>query len=226
MGRRRKGRGRSGGLLWAVLRLPFVLLGRVLAVLLSLPFVRLLLGLLLGAALLLAAETVALARLLGMRHRTLLEVAIIAAYAASLALPGYLWWRLRLRRRLRVQRFESLLALSPAQFEAAVGELLRDAGYRDVKHVGRAGDLGADLRCRDRQGRSVVVQCKRHAPGIRVGSAEVQAFIGMVTVHHQAERGIFVTTSAFTAPARRLAEAHAVTLLDGPALAHMLQQGT
>jgi restriction system protein len=206
-----------------LLSLPFVLAGCALGALLSLPFVRLLLALLLGAAALLAVEAVALVRLLGTRHHTLLEVAIGAAYAASLCLLIWLWWRLRRRRRLRVQRFESLLALSPAQFEAAVGELLRGAGYRDVKHVGRAGDLGADLRCRDRQGRSVVVQCKRHAPGIRVGSAEVQAFIGMVTVHHQAERGIFVTTSAFTAPARRLAETHAVTLIDGPALARMVK---
>jgi restriction system protein len=95
-------------------------------------------------------------------------------------------------------------------------------GYRDVQHVGGSGDLAADLKCRDGVGRSVVVQCKRYAPGVSIGSPEVQKFIGMVTVHHQAERGIFVTTSVFTAPAVRLARQHDIELIDGRDLANLV----
>jgi restriction system protein len=111
--------------------------------------------------------------------------------------------------------------LTPPQFEMAVGQLLHNMGYQDVEHVGRAGDLGADLRCRDDFGRSVVVQCKRHAPGISVGSPDVQKFIGTLRVHH-AERGIFVTTSAFTVPASQLARQQGIELIDGQKLADLV----
>ncbi len=56
---------------------------------------------------------------------------------------------------------------------------------------------------------------------MRVGSREVQTFIGMMHVHHQAERGIFVTTSTLTAPAARLAAEHKLEVIDGPALARL-----
>jgi restriction system protein len=223
MARRRKGRRGSSSPIARLLALPFVALGWTARRLLAIPVVRRALALLTAALLLLAAEAIGLALLFGTRHRTRLGAAIVAAYALSLWLIAYAWWKLRRRRRLRLRRFESLLALTPSQFEAAVGDLLRDQGFRDMKHVGRAGDLAADLRCRDGKGRSVVVQCKRYAPGVRVGSADVQAFIGMVTVHHQAERGIFVTTSEFTAPAARLAREHGIELIDGRRLTRLVE---
>ena len=86
------------------------------------------------------------------------------------------------------------------------------------------GDLAADILCRDRKGRSVAVQCKRKAPGQRVRSAEMQQFIGMISVHHQADGGLYVTTSSFTRPAVELAEAHGIVLIDGEALAAMARR--
>ncbi|MBV9279080.1 MAG: restriction endonuclease, partial [Chloroflexi bacterium] len=108
--------------------------------------------------------------------------------------------------------------------ELAVADLLRDGGYRGVRRTGRAGDLGADIACRDRKGRTVVVQCKRHAPGIKVGSKDVQAFIGMMKVHHGADAGIFVTTSEFTRPAADLARQHGVELMDGRRLSQLVEK--
>lgn len=145
---------------------------------------------------------------------------LIVAAALILALAMWRWWHRR--RRTRQRHLMELFALTPAQFEEAVGHLLHDLGYRRVHRNGRAGDLTADLTAVDREGRTVVVQCKRYAPGSKVGSPDVQQFIGMCTVHHQAERGIFVTTSEFSAPARALAERHAVELFDGGRLAASL----
>lgn len=113
---------------------------------------------------------------------------------------------------------DQFLALTPTEFEEVVGELLSRSGYSAVRHVGGAGDLAADLTCRDARGRRVVVQCKRYAPETRVGSQVVQTFMGMVAIHHRADYGILVTTSSFTTPAIELAHEHDFLLLDGPAL--------
>jgi restriction system protein len=146
----------------------------------------------------------------------------IVAYTCAIA--GVVIVALALRRwgARRARTLEELLALSPAAFEAAVARILRQRGYREVSVVGGPGDLAADILCRDGQGRSVAVQCKRKAPGQRVGSAEMQQFIGMIAVHHQADGGIYVTTSSFTRPAAGLAGAHGITLIDGEALARMV----
>lgn len=171
----------------------------------------------------LLAEWPAIARIVG---QPLLSPATLAlavlVWIGTLAALTTVWLRLRQRRLLRVRRFESLLALTPRGFEEEIARLLRTQGYRDVRRVGGPGDLGADLLCRDRRGRTVVVQCKRYAPGRRVGSADVQSFIGMVTVHHRAERGLFVTTAEFTQPAIELARRHGIDLLDGAALARLV----
>ncbi|HEY8446091.1 MAG TPA: restriction endonuclease [Thermomicrobiales bacterium] len=111
-----------------------------------------------------------------------------------------------------------LLMLEPAQFEDLTARVLTAIGFRDVKRVGGAGDLGADLTCRDLQGRLTIVQCKRFAPGSTVGTPVVQTIIGMQVAHHQAERSIVVTTSTFTVPAIELAQRHGVALIDGDSL--------
>lgn len=140
----------------------------------------------------------------------LYAVAIVLALGARARYGGV--------RRFSVTQFNELLALTPTEFERAVVHLLQDLGYREVRHSGGPGDLAADITCRDARGRSVIVQCKRYAPGARVGSRDIQSFIGMLSVHHGADRGIFVTTSEFTPPAANLARQHDVELIDAARL--------
>jgi restriction system protein len=152
------------------------------------------------------------------RQNPLLALILLAA-AVSVV---FLWLRRRIQRRLRVRTLGELLSLTPAQFEEAVGDLLSELGYRDVRRVGGAGDLAADIQCRDPEGMSVIVQCKRYAPGTRIGSPVIQTFIGMQSIHHRADRGIFVTTSEFTQPAVTLARHHGLTLIDGAELSRLI----
>jgi restriction system protein len=128
--------------------------------------------------------------------------------------------RRTLGRRRRLRSLGDLLALTPLQFEEAVADLLARSSYRRVRLCGGSGDLGADIVCVDRRGREVIVQCKRHAPGIAVGSGVVQRFLGSLT-HHGAAHGILVTTSRFTAPALALAAQHNIELMDGEALVRL-----
>ena len=151
----------------------------------------------------------------------------LVALALAVAAGAFVWWRVRSRGRFLAQArtLNDLLQLTPTQFEYAVMELLRVCGYREVRHTGGGGDLAADLTCRTPDGRErVVVQCKRYAPGKSVGSSEVQTFIGMLTVHHRAQVGIFVTTSSYTQPALALAQQHNLRLVDGAQIAAYLLQ--
>jgi len=114
-------------------------------------------------------------------------------------------------------------SLSPSEFEQLVAEMLRYQGYTDVQVSGGAGDLGADVTARlPQSGGLVVVQCKRYAPGRRVGSPEIQQFIGMVYTHHEAQQAIYVSSGGFTEPAIELAQQHDVELIDADRLQQLL----
>ena len=113
------------------------------------------------------------------------------------------------------QTLGELLMLTPSEFEVAIAHILEKRDYYQMRRVGGAGYLGVDIVCRDDQGQKVVVQCKRYAPGRRVGSPDLQSFLGMMPIHHQAQSRIFVTTSTFSESALDLASQHPVTLIDG-----------
>ena len=112
----------------------------------------------------------------------------------------------------------ALLALTPREFEHVAATYLKSRGFTNVHVTGGAGDLGVDIRCQDEFGRLVVAQCKRYQPGAKVGSPEIQHFFGMAA-RHRAARGIFVTTSSFTEPARQLARDCDIELVSGGEIA-------
>ena len=61
--------------------------------------------------------------------------------------------------------------------------------------------------------RRILVECKDHEPGTKVDLAEIRDFNG-VLVALQPARGIFVTTSSYTAPARSYAWDESITLVE------------
>jgi restriction endonuclease Mrr len=126
-------------------------------------------------------------------------------------------------RLVRMNRLGDLLALTPRQFEELIGKLLEASGYQNVRRVGGSGDLGVDLVAYDTQGSYIVVQCKRYNPGKSVSSPDLQKFIGMMVLHHKADKGIFVTTSSFTRPAIDLAQQQSIQLVDGVQLVQWVQ---
>jgi HJR/Mrr/RecB family endonuclease len=139
---------------------------------------------------------------------------------------GMIWLRVQQHHRFlfNLQTLDDVLSLTPTQFEHATGELLQSLGYRSIHHTGGGGDLAADLICISPQGKRTVVQCKRYRPDNKVGTPVIQTFIGMIHIHHRAEAGIFVTTSSFTEPARKLAQQHGIWAIDGIQLAHLITQ--
>ena len=115
----------------------------------------------------------------------------VAALLIATSLAALVFWirhRVRGKRRVRMRTLDQLLAMSPARFEQAIASLFRELGYRRVRTVGRSGDLAVDIECRDAEGRALMIQCKRYAPGLKVGSRDVQTFVGMIFMHHRADR--------------------------------------
>ncbi len=120
--------------------------------------------------------------------------------------------------------------LRPPQFlERLVLKLLVSMGYGGLEavteHLGGPGDQGLDgLIRQDLLGLDVVyVQAKRYATDRKVGRPDIQGFVG--ALHGaQASRGIFITTSGFSADARSYADRvnARIVLIDGPELAQLM----
>ena len=106
---------------------------------------------------------------------------------------------------------DSLYSIDPLRFEELVAEVFRDIGY-EVKLSGGSGDRGIDfvLIEPDSQ-RTAVVQVKRRSPHSKVSVNEIRELIG-ATILNGANKGIFVTTSAFTKSAYDLVEKSPVEL--------------
>ncbi|MEU9040048.1 restriction endonuclease, partial [Streptomyces sp. NPDC048352] len=109
-------------------------------------------------------------------------------------------------------------ALDADAFERAVAGLCERDGCRDVRVVGGAGDLGADVLATAPDGRLLVIQCKRYGPTNKVGSQDVQRFGGTCYAVHEAELAAVVTTSDFTQPAEEYAEQCAIVCFGREAL--------
>lgn len=96
-----------------------------------------------------------------------------------------------------------LRKLSPDQFEEWCADRLRERGYQ-VTIVGGQSDHGVDLIA-ERDGRRMVVQCKRWF-GIRlVGEPQVRDLYGAMQ-HEQASTAMVITTGQYSEAATKWAE--------------------
>ena len=117
------------------------------------------------------------------------------------------------KRRAR-QSLDGVWAMDDRAFEEYVADLCRRDGCTDVKRVGGAGDLGADVTGRLPDGRKIVIQCKRYAKHRTVGSRDLQTFNGTARAEHGADVPVFVASCVFTRPARDFAARHGLRLID------------
>ncbi|MGA5264759.1 restriction endonuclease [Streptomyces griseoincarnatus] len=145
---------------------------------------------------------------------------------ALLALVGGIgWWQQRLQRlqwqqaQARALRYQlaQLDALSHRQFEHAVRDLMYRDGCVDAVQVGGQGDLGADVKATDPQGRRWVIQCKHRRngeQGAAVGTPELQVLNGTGRPVHKADVVVMVTNGRITQPGRAFARQQRLHLVD------------
>ena len=133
-----------------------------------------------------------------------------------------------IRSALAADLLDRIMEKSPAFFERVVLDVLFAMGYggirENVTQLGQTGDQGVDGVIReDRLGLDLIyVQAKRWENPI--GRPEIQKFVGALQGQNAA-KGVFITTSAFSAGAREYAEtvSSRIILIDGKDLAqHMI----
>lgn len=123
---------------------------------------------------------------------------------------------------------EKIMHCHPAFFEQLVVDLLIRMGYgydaSSGKVVGGSHDGGIDgVINEDKLGLSLIyIQAKRNTKGNNIGSKEIQAFVGAM---QNIQKGVFITTSAFTTNAKKFAEQQQqknLKLIDGTMLSHLM----
>jgi len=119
---------------------------------------------------------------------------------------------------------------SPAFFEHLIVALLLAMGYGGTseaagRSLGRSGDDGVDgVVDQDPLGvDQIYVQGKRYAEGNVIGAGAIRDFFGALSLK-KANKGIFVTTSSFSAAAVETARAlgSRIVLIDGVQLANLM----
>jgi hypothetical protein len=110
---------------------------------------------------------------------------------------------------------DNLQDLSGQDFEKLIEALLARMGFQ-TEMTKTTGDGGIDIIAKlDKPifGGLYLFQCKRFAPDNLVGAPTVRDFYGAVTAD-RAVKGIFITTSDFTAQAREFAQRVGIELID------------
>lgn len=142
------------------------------------------------------------------RHRTARRRQV-AAYEAQQR-------DLAMRRSMEIAPYH---AMNANQFEHAIALLCQRDGCTDVRVVGGAGDLGADVIATTPDGRRIVIQAKRYGPTTKVTGPDLQKFGGTCYNVHHAQVAAVVTTSVFTKQAVTYAQHMSIRLYDADGLA-------
>lgn len=127
----------------------------------------------------------------------------------------------------REQITEKLHNLDPYAFERLAQRLLRECGFSDVVVTKRSGDGGIDgtgkLRIQGIFSFNVAFQCKRYKG--QVGASAIRDFRGSLGTN--IEKGVLITTSAFTKAAKDEASSEGkklIDLMDGEELINKLAE--
>ena len=127
----------------------------------------------------------------------------------------------------REQITEILRHLDPYAFERLAQRLLRECGFSDVQVTKRSGDGGIDgtgkLRIQGIFSFNVAFQCKRYKG--QVGAAAIRDFRGSLGTN--IEKGVLITTGAFTKAAKDEASSEGkrlIDLMDGEELINKLAE--
>lgn len=108
--------------------------------------------------------------------------------------------------------FEITAGFKPRDFEIFVADLYRHSGYQ-TEVTPESNDNGKDVIL-TRKKKITFVECKMYAEGNNIGRPPLQKLHGAMS-KDKVERGIFVTTSAFTKTAQDYVIGTGIELVDG-----------
>jgi restriction system protein len=117
---------------------------------------------------------------------------------------------------------EQLRLMNPYKFEKVILDLLVQMGYGKAIGTPYSNDEGIDgIINKDLLGlEKIYIQVKRYQINNKVGRPDLQAFIG--SIHNKDSKGLFITTSDFTAEAAKYAEHANLVVINGEQLANLM----
>ncbi|UWP60747.1 restriction endonuclease [Ruminococcus gauvreauii] len=132
----------------------------------------------------------------------------------------------KIRENLADEVLNEVMKLSPVMFEKMVLDLLLKMGYGAFENAGQltpaTGDEGIDgIIMEDKLGFDLIyIQAKQWDPSRTVGRPELHTFAGALA--GKGGKGLFVTTTKFSAPAKEYAGQQHIVLIDGKKLAELM----
>lgn len=105
-------------------------------------------------------------------------------------------------------------------FEEFICDTYKKKGFKKAYTTPKSGDFGADIIVPDKQ-HTIAIQAKKYSPDVATGIDAIQEVLGAIH-HYKATKGIVVTTSYFTNPAKILAAESNVELIDRDKLVKLL----
>lgn len=131
-----------------------------------------------------------------------------------------------INKQLADELLEEIMKLTDKAFERFVLDLMNAMGYGaadgSAEQTPFSGDEGIDgIIMEDKLGFDLIyIQVKHYAADHAVGRPEIQAFVGAIAGRNG--KGLFVTTSKFSKPARDYAAQQHIVLIDGEKLASLM----
>lgn len=121
---------------------------------------------------------------------------------------------------------DDLAQLTGVEFERLITAVLQRMGFT-AEMTRATGDGGIDIVAHLEKpfvGGRYLIQCKRFAADVLIGAPVVREFYGAFVADRKAIKGIFITTSAFTAQAYEFAQNLPLELIDGSRLQRLLAE--
>ena len=133
-------------------------------------------------------------------------IAFVNAHRSRLPAPGH-------------RTLADFLAMQPDQFEKAITDLAREdhTHVAHAEHTGQTADRGIDVLVTLHNGHRILVQCKHHRTGKKVGGDTVREIAGSVLASG-CHAGAIITTTGYTSEAIATNVAlgrNALALIDG-----------
>lgn len=138
----------------------------------------------------------------------------------------------KINKALALELLDKVRGETPLFFERLIVELLLSMGYGGSQEtagraLGQSHDGGIDgVIDQDPLGvDQIFIQAKRYADGNNIGSGAIRDFFGALNIK-RANKGIFLTTSKFTAEAKKTASdlGTRIVLIDGDRLSRLMIQ--
>ena len=128
-------------------------------------------------------------------------------------------WRENRIRLSDARTIESLMALSPGEFEKLVATLFKAHGHQ-AQVLGGSSDHGVDILVLSDEKEKWVIQCKRYDGS--VGEPILRDLYGTMG-HEGAQKAYLITTGSFTTQAQEWAVGKPIVLYDGPELVKLIR---